>query len=478
MGGERLGATVPVAANRSCLGAECFDFPPPTPSPPHKGEGFPRPPRFCRAIPEGRRAVAGLSLALALVFALPATAQELRGHGGPVRAVTVSADGTHALTGSFDQSAILWNLANGSAEKVLRFHQGAINAAVAVAGLGFATGGEDGKVALWQGAAAEPARVFDGHKGPVAALALSPQGDRLASASWDETVRITGLADGSAQLLEGHKGPVNGVAFLPGGGLVSSGYDATLRIWPADGGVPRVVTVPAPLNGVVVAPDGEIAVAAADGRLRLFGPEGAVRAEIAIGETPLIALAISADGATIAVGGLRGQVALIERRTRTIRATLIGPGLPVWSLAFLPDGSQLLSGGADRLVRRWNAVTGEHVGTVVPRAGEDALAAFQGERGAEVFRACAACHTLTPADGNRAGPTLHGIFGRRIATAPGYAFSAALKGMDIVWSKETVARLFEVGPNAYTPGTKMPEQTIGSAADRQALVDWLEKVTR
>ena len=115
---------------------------------------------------------------------------------------------------------------------------------------------------------------------------------------------------------------------------------------------------------------------------------------------------------------------------------------------------------------------------MVPRAGEDALAAFQGERGAQVFRACSACHTLTPADGNRAGPTLHGIFGRRIATAPGYAYSDALKGMDIVWSKETVAKLFEVGPAAYTPGTKMPEQRIGKPEDRAALVRFLEKATK
>ncbi|MEI5666065.1 c-type cytochrome [Bosea sp. CCNWLW174] len=420
-----------------------------------------------------------IALALSmLAFGSHAFAQELRGHGGPVRSAAVSADGTVALTGSFDQSAILWDLSRGSAIRVLRFHQGAVNAAVAVNGLGFATGAEDGRIALWRGDTPEPAKVIEGHKGPVAALAVSPEGGHLASASWDGTVRVAALADGTARVLEGHQGPVNGVAFAPGGMVVSSGYDASLRFWPADGGVPLIVTTPAPLNRVVAAPDGEIAVAAADGRLRLFGSDGSQRAEISVGDTPLIALAISPDGATIAVGGLRGQVALIDRKMRTIRATLVGPGLPVWSLAFLPDGKQLLSGGADRLVRRWNAVTGEHVGAVVPRAGEDALAAFQGERGAQLFRACAACHTLTPTDGNRAGPTLHGIFGRRIATAPGYTYSDALKGMDIVWSKESVAKLFEVGPNAYTPGTKMPEQTIGAAEDRQALVDWLEKVTR
>jgi cytochrome c len=413
-----------------------------------------------------------------LCLADPVAAQELRGHGGPVRAIAVAPDGASAMTGSFDQSAILWSLSGGTAEAVLRFHEGAVNAVAAVPGLGFATGAEDGRIALWREAAAEPAEVIEGHKGPVAALAVSADGHRIASASWDGTARITTREGGAALAFEGHQGPVNGVAFLPGGGLVTAGYDATLRIWPADTGAPRIVMLPAPLNGVVVAPDGEIAVAAADGRLRLFAPDGEARGEVAVGETPLIALALSADGTTLATGGLRGQVALIDRAARRIRATLVGPGLPVWSLAFLPDGRQILSGGADRLVRRWNAVTGEHIGTVVPRAGADVLAAFNGERGARVFRACAACHTLTPSDGNRAGPTLHGIFGRRIASAPGYAYSEAFRTMDIVWTKETVAKLFEIGPNAYTPGTKMPEQTIGSAEDRQALVDWLEKVTR
>ena len=98
---------------------------------------------------------------------------------------------------------------------------------------------------------------------------------------------------------------------------------------------------------------------------------------------------------------------------------------------------------------------------------EDPLAAFTGDPGAEIFRACVACHTLSPDEGNRAGPTLAGIFGRRIASLPGYNFSEALRQMDIVWTPETVAKLFELGPAAYTPGTKMPEQRIGSRSGPQ-----------
>ena len=114
---------------------------------------------------------------------------------------------------------------------------------------------------------------------------------------------------------------------------------------------------------------------------------------------------------------------------------------------------------------------------VVRSASKPVVVDFQ-ERGAEVFQACAACHTLTPDGGNRAGPTLHGLFGRKIASVPGYSFSEAFRQLDIVWTPETVAKLFEVGPQRFTPGTKMPEQIIGSPADRDALVRFLEKATR
>ena len=54
----------------------------------------------------GRLAAALLLLPLAFA---PAQAQ-LRGHGGPVRALAISPDGTRAVSGSFDTSAIRWSL--------------------------------------------------------------------------------------------------------------------------------------------------------------------------------------------------------------------------------------------------------------------------------------------------------------------------------------------------------------------------------
>jgi cytochrome c len=419
----------------------------------------------------------GFAALAVLLAAFPAHAQ-LRGHGGPVRAVAVAPDGRTAISGSFDQSTILWDLERRAALHVLRFHEGAVNAAAALPDGRFATGGEDGRIAIWKPGETAPVRVVEGHQASIVALATSKDGHLLASASWDGTARVTPTEAGDARVLNGHQGNVNGVAFAPDGRVVTAGYDATLRIWPLDEGPPAVVTLPTPLNAVVIAPDGEIAAAGADGIVRIISPAGETRANIEVGPTPVIGLALSPDGARIAAATIGGAVAIIERASAKSLFSLVGPGLPVWSLAFKPDGTELLTGGSDRAVRRWDMKTGEHIGAVAMTRPDDFLASFTGSRGAELFQACAACHTLTPEDGNRAGPTLHGVFGRRIATAPGYNFSEPLKRMDIVWNAETIAKLFEIGPARYTPGTKMPEQTIPNREDREALVRFLEEATK
>jgi cytochrome c len=416
---------------------------------------------------------------LVLLGVTGAAHAQLRGHGGPVRAVAVSADGAEALSGSFDTSAIRWSLARNSAEQVLRFHTDAVNAVALLRDGRAVTAGADGRIAIWAAGKPQPDTVLEGHTGPIVALAVSPDGAWLASAAWDNTVRLWPLAGGSPRVLEGHNQNVNGVAFSADGkALVSAAYDLTLRIWPLDGSAPTILTLPAPLSSVAVAPDGEIVAAGANGMVYFLSAAGKQTGELQASPTPVIALAISPDGKFVAAAGIRGSVAVIERKERKLARTLVGPGLPVWSVAFVPDNRTMLTGGTDRMVRRWDAVTGDPVGSVAMGAPEDPLAAYAGDPGAELFRACVACHTLSPDEGNRAGPTLAGIFGRRIATLPGYNFSDALKKLDIVWTPETVAKLFEIGPAAYTPGTKMPEQRIGSQADRKALTDFLEKVTK
>jgi cytochrome c len=417
-----------------------------------------------------------LTIALALTTT-PTTAQ-LRGHGGPVRALAVSADGTQAVSGSFDTSVIRWSLTRNVAEQVMRFHDAAVNAVIWLGNARIATAGGDGHIALWTQGKPSPDAVLDGHSGPVVALAMSPDGKTLASASWDHTARLWPLDGGTPRVLQGNTQNVNGVAFTPDGKqVITAGYDGTVRIWQIAGDGLSVHTLPSPLNSIVVAPDGEIIAAGANGKVFFLSPAGDQRAEIEATPTPIIQLAISSDGNLIAAAGIRGSVAVIDRKKRKLLRTLIGPGLPVWSVAFFPDNKTLLTGGTDRIIRRWDAIKGEPIDSAFVGAPPDLLKQYVDDRGAEVFRACVACHTLTPDEGNKAGPTLWHIFGRRIATLPGYNFSPGLKRLDIVWSKETVSKLFEVGPAHYTPGTKMPEQTIGSAEDRKALVDFLGRVT-
>jgi len=416
--------------------------------------------------------------ALLLPLAFTGAHAQLRGHGGPVRALAISPDGTRAVSGSFDTAAILWSLTRNVAEQVMRFHDAAVNAVVFLQDGRIATAGADAHIAIWTPGKQTPDAVLDGHTGPIVDLAVSPDGKTLASASWDHSVRLWPLDGGLPRVLEGNAQNVNGVAFSPDGKeVISAGYDATVRIWKLAGDGVSVHNLPSPLNSVVIAPDGEIVAAGASGKVFFLSPGGDLRGEVEAAPTPVIQLAISPDGSLVAAAGIRGSVAVIDRKTRKLVRTLIGPGLPVWSVAFFPDGKTLLTGGTDRVIRRWNAVSGEPIDSAVVGAPEDPLKQYAGDHGAEVFRHCVACHTLTPDEGNKAGPTLWHLFGRRIATLPGYNFSPALKQLDIVWSKQTVSKLFEIGPAHYTPGTKMPEQTIGSPEERQALVDFLGRVT-
>jgi cytochrome c len=418
-----------------------------------------------------------LLLLLFLILApLAPRAQDLVGHGGPVRALAVLEGGGLASAG-FDGAVILWDPASGKARRVLRWHEGALSALAALPGGGLASAGEEGRIALWSplglpGGAEQPLRVLEGHAGPVTALAVAP-GGTLASAGWDGTVRIW-AADGAARVLEGHAGPVGALAW-GATGLASAGADGTVRLWDTAKG--RVLAeFGLPQNALAALPGGALAAGGADGFVRILQPDG-TRREWAAGSRPLVALAVAPDGRSLAAASMGGSVGLWSVADGRLLRTLEGPGLPLWTVAFSADGASLWTGGQDRRVPRWDAATGAPLGPLAA-AAEAALPAGADAEGARVFRACSACHALGEAAEPMAGPSLHRIFGRRMGSVPGYAYSPRLARGDITWTPETLADLFTRGPDVVTPGTRMPVQTVGEAGDLAALLRFLAVATQ
>ena len=340
------------------------------------------------------------------------------------------------------------------------------------------TGGADGRIALWSpGKAAPDTRAAGAHRAGGGARGVGRRHNARLGVVGQHRAGLAGRRAAAPRVLEGHTQNVNGVAFTPDGkAVVSASYDLTLRIWPLDGAPATIMTLPAPLSAVAVAPDGEIVAAAQSGEVYFLDAGGRELPAVQAAPTPVIAVAVSRNGALIAAAGIRGSVAVIERASRRLARTLVGPGMPVWSVAFLPDSRTLLTGGTDRMVRRWDAVTGEHIGAVA-MGPEDPLAAYAGDRGAEIFRACVACHTLTPGRGQPRRPDAGRHFRPQIATLPGYNFSAALQAarhrVDAGDGRETV----RARPRCLYARYQDARAEIGSPEDRAALVDFLARVT-
>jgi cytochrome c len=397
-----------------------------------------------------------------LVFTLaafPAGAHDLRGHGGPVRALAAGEDG-RIYSGSFDTRAIVWD--DAIAARITRHHAGEVTAVLPLPGGGFASGGQDGQVAIW-GAGPEPVLSEIWHQMPV--VALAPWSGGLASGGWEGRIALWS-GSGSPNYISAHDGQIIGlVAFA--GGLASVGADMRLRLWTAQGAPGQQTRLSAPASGLATDEEA-LFLSSPDGTLRRIVP-GTPAREVALSARPL--LSVAAGEGLVATADLSGQVWLLNAETLETRATMSSGQGPIWALAI--EGETVFTGGNDGLIRRWTldgVALGDGSGQPDPT--------LVSPRGAEVFRACAVCHTLTPEDGGRAGPSLHGIFGRRIGTARGYDYSSALKSLDIVWTPQTVSELFEFGPDAYTPGSRMPEQRVPSAEDRRALIRFLKTVTR
>ncbi|MCL1475722.1 WD40 repeat domain-containing protein, partial [Argonema antarcticum] len=114
------------------------------------------------------------------------------GHSSWVNAVAVTPDGKQAISGSFDDTLKLWNLATG-----------------------------------------EELFTFGGHSSPVTAVAVTPDGKQAISGSNDDTLKLWNLETGAElKTFKGHSSAVTAVAVTPDGKQAISGSnDDTLKLW-------------------------------------------------------------------------------------------------------------------------------------------------------------------------------------------------------------------------------------------------------
>ncbi len=106
-------------------------------------------------------------------------------------------------------------------------------------------------------------------------------------------------------------------------------------------------------------------------------------------------------------------------------------------------------------------------GVAAVRAGDNLT------RGRILFLRCASCHDLGAAPSAKIGPNLRGILGRKVASLPGYSYSAALRSQDFAWDVPHLDRWIR-NPNEVAPGTMMAFAGIADESDRRALIEFLQ----
>ena len=424
--------------------------------------------------------------ALIAVLALGATAAAangfriLEGHGGPV--MGVAASGEMAATASFDNSVGLWPDTAGP-PRWLEAHDAAVKSVLLV-GDKVVSAGDDALAIIWDSATGDILHRLEGHNAKIMSVRASPDGAMLATAGWDQRIGIWDIATGALiRWLGGHTGNVNDIAFTADGRLISAAYDGTVREWRlSDGTQTRILARHGfGVNTLLLDEMADwVAYGALDGGTRALRlSDGAELADLTLDRRPILSMARRADGGQIAVGDGEGYIMVVDTSDWSIehdfRAAKRGP---IWALAYVDDGGGLLAGGIEDDAYVWPV--GETDDT--PRMGvterafhTDPAKVSNGER--QFLRKCSVCHTLAPDSGRKAGPSLHGLFGRRAGTYPGYSYSAALVGADLIWSEASVDRLFELGPDHYTPGSKMPMQQIARPEDRADLIAYLKEAT-
>ncbi len=93
-------------------------------------------------------------------------------------------------------------------------------------------------------------------------------------------------------------------------------------------------------------------------------------------------------------------------------------------------------------------------------------------RGKRLFLQCASCHEVSETAVVKTGPNLKAVYGRAVASLPGYAYSPALKALSFDWDDAHLDRWLQQ-PTQVAPATAMAFIGMPNAEDRKALVAYL-----
>jgi WD40 repeat protein len=158
----------------------------------------------------------------------------LAGHENLVRCVRFSACGRWALSGSFDKTLRLWDVAAGQCVRIFEGHADIIHSVAWDWERRWAiSAGNDKSIRLWDLASGRCLRVFQDHFERVLAITMTGDGRWAVSGSGDKMLRLWNLVTGQCtQVFSGHTAAVTSLSMSPDGRWIASGsHDQTLRLW-------------------------------------------------------------------------------------------------------------------------------------------------------------------------------------------------------------------------------------------------------